>query len=90
VTHSDFADTTYFVGTDSQAVNFAPVFFGADNSQCPQTVTLSLRLEGQGNNWVDWSGGVFIIAGTTYSFITSFTASGDMADLGKFTIEETA
>ena len=89
MTHGNFPDVTYYVGTASQALTYSPVFSGADNTVCQQTVTLSLRLDGQGDNWVNWSAGSFTISGTTYTFITSLVTSGAIGDLGEFVINFT-
>ena len=90
VTHTSFPDITYYVGAGSVATTFSPAFSGPDNSVCAQTVTLSLKLDGQGDNWVDWSAGSFTISGTAYTFITSFTTTGTTAQLGAFVINTTA
>jgi len=89
VTHANFPHITYYVGTAAQAITYSPVFSGADNSLCPQTVTLSLKLDGQGDNWVNWSAGAFTIGSTTYSFISSLVTTGTIADLGEFVINYT-
>lgn len=86
VTHAAFADITYYVGLSSAASNFQPVFSGAVNANCPQTVTMSLKIDGTGDTaWVTQANPM-TISGTSYSFITSVTTSGLISVLGGFTI----
>jgi len=46
VSHGNFPDITYYVGTASQALTYTPAYTGADNTACPQTVSLRLKLDG--------------------------------------------
>ena len=89
VTHGDFSNIIYYVGPNAQALTFSPAFTGANNAVCPQTVSLSLKLDGSGTNWYDWSGGTFTQGGTNYNFITSLVTTGAITDLGRFVINYT-
>lgn len=82
VTHTNFANVVYMVGANSQTISYQPAFSGADNAVCPQTTVLSLKLDGQGDNWVNWTGGTFTIGATSYNFITAFTSTGAIGVLG--------
>ena len=48
-----------------------------------------MRLDGEGDNWVNWAGGSFTIGGTAYTFITSLVTTGAIGDLGEFVINYT-
>jgi hypothetical protein len=90
VTHAAFADVTYYVGASSSQKPFQPVFSGAVNANCAQTVTLSLKLDGSGDTaWVNWAAGTFTIGGTGYTFINSLTKTGLIGVLGGFSISST-
>ena len=84
ITYKDFSDITYLVGSNSVAQTQGPVFSvsGSDNSVCPNTVALYLRVDGSGDNWATWGSPTlnkFITNASTpvtYDFITSLTTSG--------------
>ena len=66
------------------------MFSGVVNASCPQTVTLSLKKDGQGDAWTNWSAGSFTIGGTAYTFIpNNLGTTGLISALGVFHISST-